>query len=106
MVFLGNFNVIVNYRKMTNFVDKFLSLNKKVYVILYFVRRKNMKTKEKRISKDFVLLLSFVSVLVFCSFVVSNQITDILYLLVLISYMVYKIKIEKEIEDKESIENR
>lgn len=65
-----------------------------------------MKTKEKRISKDFVLLLSFVSVLVFCSFVVSNQITDILYLLVLISYMVYKIKIEKEIEDKESIENR
>ncbi len=65
-----------------------------------------MKTKEKRMSKDFVLLLSFVSILVFCSFVVSNQITDILYLLVLISYMAYKIKIEKEIEDKESIENR
>lgn len=65
-----------------------------------------MKTKEQNVSKETVLLLSFVSILVFCSFVVSNQITDILYLLVLISYMAYKIKIEKEIEDKESIENR
>ena len=67
-----------------------------------------MKTKEKRMSKDFVLLLSFVSILVFCSFVVSNQITDILYLLEENKTRSEKIikKIEKEIEDKESIENR
>lgn len=48
-----------------------------------------MKTKEKNMKKEMILLLSFVSVLVFCSFVVSNRITDILYFLVLLSYIVY-----------------
>ncbi len=48
-----------------------------------------MKTKEQNVSKETVLLLSFVSILVFCSFVVSYQITDILYFLVVISYILY-----------------
>lgn len=63
-----------------------------------------MKTKEKNVSKEILFLLSFVSVLVFCSFVVSYQITDILYFFVLISYMIYyKSSKRKEIIEKESI---
>lgn len=66
-----------------------------------------MKTKEKNVSKEIIFLLSFVSVLVFCSFVVSYQITDILYFLVLISYMFYyKMSKSKEIMEKESMNIR
>lgn len=66
-----------------------------------------MKTKEKNVSKEIIFLLSFVSVLVFCSFVVSYQITDILYFLVLISYMFYyKMSKSKEIIEKESMNIR
>ena len=64
-----------------------------------------MKAKGKNMTKEMTLLLSFVSVLVFCSFVVSYQITDILYFLVLISYMVYyKIRKSEENESLESID--
>ncbi len=59
-----------------------------------------MKAKEQNVSKETVLLLSFVSALVFCSFVVSYQITDILYFLVVISYIVYyKIERKKDMEE-------
>lgn len=66
-----------------------------------------MKTKEKNVSKEIIFLLSFVSVLVFCSFVVSYQITDILYFLVLISYMFYYVVSKnKESKEKEFTEIR
>ncbi len=61
-----------------------------------------MKAKEKNVSKEMILLLSFVSVLVFCSFVVSNHVTDILYFLVLVAYIIYyKLGLNREKEDKE-----
>ncbi len=63
-----------------------------------------MKAKEKNVTKETVLLLSFVSVLVFCSFVVSYQITDILYFLVLIAYIAYYVVAKnKEEKEEESI---
>lgn len=63
-----------------------------------------MKTKEKNVTKGTVFLLSFVAFLVFCSFVVSYQITDILYFFVLISYIVYYIMEKKcQEEEEESI---
>ena len=87
---------------MSSFADEFLTKIKKLYVILYLVRRKSMKTKEKNMTREMILLLSFVSILVFCSFVVSYQITDILYFLVVIAYIIYyKLGINKENEDKE-----
>ncbi len=66
-----------------------------------------MKTKEKNLARETILLLSFVSVLVFCSFVVSNHITDILYFLVLVAYIIYyKLGMNKESKNKESIRIR
>ena len=64
-----------------------------------------MKAKGRNMTKEMTLLLSFVSVLVFCSFVVSYQITDILYFLVLISHMLYyKVRKSEKNETLESID--
>lgn len=62
-----------------------------------------MKTKEENGTRNMTLVLSFVSVLVFCSFVVSRQLIDILYFLILISYMTYsKVRYLKNNEGSKS----
>lgn len=63
-----------------------------------------MKTKEKNVTREMLFILSFVAFLVFCSFMVSYRITDILYFLVIVSYEIYYVVIRsKDSDDKESI---
>lgn len=62
-----------------------------------------MKTKEKNVSREMILLLSFVAILVFCSFVVGKQITDIVYFFVVLAYIAYYALGKNKEDNKESI---
>jgi hypothetical protein len=54
-----------------------------------------MTTEERSMAKEVILLLGFISMLVFCSFVVSNNVVDIIYFLVLIGFMIYYVRLKK-----------
>ncbi len=60
--------------------------------VLYSIREeKIMSTKERIVVKEVLVVLSLMAFLVFCSFLVSHRLTDILYFGAIMVYMLYYI---------------
>lgn len=53
-----------------------------------------MTTEERSITRKVIFLLGFISMLVFCSFVVSNSVVDMVYFLIVLGYMIYYIRLK------------
>lgn len=53
-----------------------------------------MATEDRSIARKVILLLGLVSMLVFCSFVVSNNAVEMVYFLIVLGYMIYYIRLK------------
>jgi hypothetical protein len=53
-----------------------------------------MTTEERGITKKVILLLGLVLMLVFCSFVVSSNVINMIYFLILLGFMINYIRLK------------
>ncbi len=60
-------------------------------MVYLWCKEKFMTTKEKLVVKEVLWILSLIAFLVFCSFLVNHQTTDILYFFTIITYGFYYI---------------